>query len=418
MEIVKTNIKEIKSYEFNAKEHPREQLEQIKNSINEFGYNDLIAVDENNVVIEGHGRLIALKELGVEEVEVIVLRHLTEEQKKAYRIVHNQLTMNTGWDMELLKEELKKINLDMYSLGIEESLLDELEEENLEIEEDDFDVEEALEEIEEPQAKYGDVYQLGRHRLICGDSTNKEDIEKLMDGTKADLLVTDPPYNINVSNSQGMTIENDNMDNKEFIEFLTKAFKRGNEALNNGASFYIWYADTSSLEFNAACRNVDWQVRENLIWVKNQFILGRQDYHWRHEPCLYGWKEGASHYFVNDRTQSTVIDDSVDIETIPEDKLRDYVKSLMEYTTIIYENKPTVNSDHPTMKPIKLISRLIKNSSKRNQTVLDLFGGSGTTLIASEQLKRTCYMCEYDPKYVDVIIRRFEEFTGQKAVKL
>ncbi len=411
-------LEELKAYENNAKEHPREQIEQIKNSIVEFGYNDLIAVDENNVIIEGHGRLMALKELAYKEIEVIVLRHLTEEQKNAYRIVHNQLTMNSGWDMEKLKEELSKINLDMASLGIEESLLDEIEEDNLEIEEDNFDVEEALEEIEEPQAKYGDVYQLGRHRLICGDSTKMEDIEKLMNYERADLLVTDPPYNIAVENSQGMTIENDDMDKSEFVEFLTKAFRVGKEAMNSGAAFYIWYADTSSLEFNQACRNVGLQVRENLIWVKSQFILGRQDYQWRHEPCLYGWRDGASHYFVNDRTQSTIIDDSVDIETIPEDKLREYIKSLYEYSTAIYEKKPTVNSDHPTMKPIKLISRLVKNSSKKNQIVLDLFGGSGTTLIACEQLNRTCYMCEYDPKYVDVIIRRYEEYTGKKAVKL
>lgn len=411
-------LEELIAYENNAKEHPQEQIEQIKNSIKEFGYIDLIAVDENNVIIEGHGRLLALKELEYENVEVIVLRHLTEEQKNAYRIVHNQLTMNSGWDMEKLKEELSKITLDMSMLGIDENLLDEIEEENLEIEEDNFDVEEALEEIEEPQAKYGDVYQLGRHRLVCGDSTKMEDIETLMNYERADLLVTDPPYNIAVENSQGMTIENDDMDKEEFVEFLTKALRAGKEAIKSGAAFYIWYADTSSLEFNRACRNVGLQVRENLIWVKSQFILGRQDYQWKHEPCLYGWREGASHYFVNDRTQSTVIDDSVDLDSMPEDKLREYVKTLMEYTTTIYEKKPTVNSDHPTMKPIKLISKLVKNSSKKNQLVLDLFGGSGTTLIACEQLNRTCYMCEYDPKYVDVIIRRYEEFTGNKAVKL
>lgn len=418
MELKTINIKEIKAYEFNAKEHPQEQIEQIKKSIKEFGYNDLIAVDENNEVIEGHGRLIALKELDYTEIEVIVLRHLTEEQKKAYRIVHNQLTMNTGWDLEILKEELKRINIDMYSLGMDEELLNEIEEESLEAVEDDFNVEEALEEIEEPKSKYGDIYQLGRHRLICGDSTNFADIEKLMNYERADLLVTDPPYNIAVENSQGMTIKNDNMDKSEFVEFLTKAFKNSKEALKSGASFYIWYADTSSIEFNQACRNVGLEVRENLIWVKSQFILGRQDYQWRHELCLYGWREGASHYFVNDRTQTTIIDDSVDIDTMPEDKLREYIKSLYEYSTAIYEKKPTVNSVHPTMKPIKLISKLIKNSSKKNQIVLDIFGGSGTTLIASEQLNRTCYMVEYDPKYVDVIIKRYEEFTGDKAIKI
>lgn len=416
MEIIRIKINDILPYENNAKEHPQEQIEQIKKSILEYGNNDPIAIDENNVIIAGHGRYQALKELGYTDAEVIKLEHLNEQQKAAYRLVHNQLTMNTDWDTEKLKEELKKITLDMYQFGFEEELLNEIEDEKLEIEEDDFNVDEALSEIEEPITKQGDIYLLGNHRLICGDSTNKDDIKLLLGNDKVDLLLTDPPYNINVSNSQGMKIENDNMDKQEFISFLTKALSNAYEVMKDGAVFYIWYADTSSIEFNTACRNSMLEVKQNLIWVKNQFILGRQDYHWRHEPCLTGWKEGAAHYFINDRTQSTVFDDSVDLDTIPEDELRNYVKELVDYSTIFYEKKPTVNSDHPTMKPIKLIGKQIKNSSKQNQIVLDLFGGSGTTLLASEQLNRTCYMVEYDPKYCDVIVRRWEEFTGKKAV--
>ena len=416
MEIVKVKIEDIFEYEHNAKLHPKEQIEQIKNSIREFGNNDPIAIDENNIIIEGHGRYEALKELGYNEVEVIILNNLTEEQKNAYRIVHNQLTMNTDWDMEMLKQELNNINLDMTSLGIDQKILDEVEEDFTEVKEDNFDIDKALEEIENPTTKLGDVWQLGNHKLICGDSTSFNDIEKLMNGKEVDLFLTDPPYNINVSNSQGMTIENDNMDKQEFIKFLTDVFINANSFMKPGTPFYIWYADTSALEFHQACRNTNWEIRENLVWIKNQFILGRQDYHWRHEPCLYGWKEGAAHYFINDRTQSTIIDETIDLETIPHQELIEYIKNLLNNSTIIYENKPTINDMHPTMKPIPLISRLIKNSSVKNDNILDVFGGSGSTLIACEQLNRKCFIMELDPKYCDVIIKRWETLTGKKAV--
>lgn len=418
MEIVKLKINEIIPYENNAKLHPKEQIEQIKNSIVEFGNNDPIAIDENYIVIEGHGRLKALKELGYEEVECIILSGLTEDQKNAYRLVHNQLTMNSGWDMTKLKEELSTINIDMYKLGMDEELLNQVEDENIEIEEDDFDLDKTLENMEEIYVKQGEIYQLGKHYLMCGDTTSKADVEKLMNGVKADLLVIDPPYNINVSNSQGMTIAHDNMEKNEFINFLTSSFDELNSSLKEGGAFYIWYADTSVYEFLSACKNVEWQVRENLIWVKSQFILGRQDYQWRHEPCLYGWKNGASHYFINDRTQSTIIDDSIDLETATEETLRDYIKSLLNFSTILYEKKPTVNDIHPTMKPLRLIGKLIKNSSKKNEIVLDGFGGSGSTLIACEELNRTCYTMEYEPKYAQAIIERWEQLTGGKAVRL
>lgn len=416
MKIVKVKITDIVPYENNAKLHPQEQIEQIKNSILEFGNNDPIAIDENNVIIEGHGRYEALKELGYEEAEVIQLTNLSEDQKNAYRLVHNQLTMNTDFDIDMLKSELSKIDIDMSKLGIDENLLNEIEDNALEAVDDDFDIDEAMPET--PSSIPGQVWELGEHRLMCGDSTQKEDVMHLMNGQHADLLLTDPPYNINVSNSQGMTIDNDNLEKKEFVEFLTKVFKNANDSLAPGASFYIWYGDTSASLFYDSLAAAEMEVRENLIWVKSQFILGRQDYHWRHEPCLYGWKAGAGHYFVNDRTQSTVFDESIDLDTIPEDKLRDYIKDLINQSTIFYENKPMTNDLHPTMKPIRLMGRMIKNSSKPKETVLDLFGGSGSTLIACEQLNRRCLMMEYDPKYCDVIIKRWEEFTGRKAVLL
>lgn len=418
MKIEQIDINKIKPYEKNAKLHPAEQIEQIKKSISEFGNNDPIAVDEDLIIIEGHGRYKALKELGYKKVDCIVLDGLSEEQKKAYRIAHNQLTMNTDWDMDILKEELNRISIDMSELGFDEDLLNSIEDEFTEIHEDDFNIDEALEDIDEPKSKSGDIYQLGNHVLMCGDSTSEEDLELLLDGDMVDLVLTDPPYNINISNSQGMTIENDNMNVNDFIDFLSNVFTNCNRSMKEGAVFYIWYADTSAKQFHEACTKVGWQVRENLIWVKSQFTLGRQDYQWRHEPCLYGWKDGAAHYFINDRKQSTIIDDSKTLETMTEDDLRAYIQSLLDTSTVLYEKKPLVNDNHPTMKPLKLMGKLIKNSSRKNDIVLDVFGGSGSTLMAAEQLGRRCRMMELDPKYVDVIINRWERETGQKAVLL
>lgn len=390
MEIVKIKIKDIVPYENNAKKHPQEQIDQIKRSIEQFGNNDPIAVDENYVVIEGHGRLLALKELGFEDAECIVLRGLTDEQKMAYRIVHNQLTMNTDWDIEKLKAELTHITLDMRELGLTEEMLDEIEEEHVSVEDDNFDVEEAINQIEEPTTKYGDVYQLGVHFLCCGNSTKKEDVQKLVQHNQIDLVVTDPPYNVDYEGQDGMKLENDNMSNAEFKKFLTGAFSCMFETMKAGAPFYVWYASREHVNFETSLLESGLVTRQQLIWVKSSLVIGRQDYQWRHEPCLYGWKEGAAHCWYSNRSQTTVLE----------------------------FDKPKNNDLHPTMKPVDLIAYLINNSSKKNDNVLDLFGGSGTTLIACEQLNRKCFMMELDPKYCDVIIQRFESFTGKKAVKI
>ncbi len=416
MEIKKVKIADIIPYENNVKEHPKEQIEQLKNSIIEFGNNDPIAIDESNVIIEGHGRLMALKELGYDEAECIILSGLSEEQKNAYRIVHNQLTMNTGFDMEGLKKELAKLNYDMLQFGLTEEMLEDTFDKDAE--DDNFDLDEALEEIEEPTSKLGDVYQLGKHRLMCGDSTKESDVLKLMNGAKADLLQTDPPYNVDVSNSQGMKIQNDNLSDNDFKVFLNAAFRNAAKVMKEGAAFYIWFGDVEDLTFRNSCFNNGLSIRQCLIWVKNGFILSRQDYHWQHEPCLYGWKEGAAHYFIDDRTQSTIFEDKPDYNGMSKEQLKELVKKLLEdrvSTTVLHEDKPLKNTDHPTMKPIKLLARQIKNSTKRNDNVLDLFGGSGSTLITCEELDRVCYMMEYDPVYCDVIIKRWEKLTGKKA---
>ena len=415
------DIDTIKPYKNNAKLHPKEQIEQIKKSIENFGMNDPIGI-WNNEIVEGHGRILACKELGYKQIPVIKLDHLTDEERKSYIIAHNKLTMNSDFDIDILRtelENLKELDFDLELTGFDVDELDDIlgkNDEETEIIEDDFEVEVP----EEPKAKLGDIYQLGSHRLMCGDSTKEEDVAKLMNGEIADLVVTDPPYNVAIENSQGMTIKNDNMEKSQFLEFLTKAFNCLNISLKKGGAFYVWFASREHINFETALNKNGLEVRQELIWNKNSLILGRQDYQWKHEPCLYGWKDGDSHYFIDDRKQTTVIEDKKpDIKKMKKEemqKLLEEIYSDKASTTIINEDKPSVNDLHPTMKPIKLIARQVKNSSKVGEKVLDLFGGSGSTIITCEQLNRKCYTMEYDPKYVDVIIQRWENFTGEKAV--
>ena len=413
LKIEYVDINSIKPYKKNAKLHPEEQIEQIKKSIEKFGMDDPIGIWKDEIV-EGHGRLMACKELGYTEIPIIRLDHLTDEERKAYALAHNQLTMNSDFDIELLNEELLAINdIDMTNFGFEI---------DLGIEEEPDIVEDEIPEVpEEPKSKMGEIYQLGEHILMCGDSTNEEDVDKLCKGQQMDLLFTDPPYNVNVSNSQGMTIENDNMLDSEFKEFLTSAFANASKNLKKGGAFYIWYADTEDINFRTACRENELDIKQCLIWVKNSFNFGRQDYKWKHEPCLYGWKEGAGHYFIEEYNHPTVIEDELDFDKMKKEDMKRLLEEIYSKNipmTAIHENKPLKNDLHPTMKPLKMCADMIRNSSKKGETVLDLFGGSGSTLITCEQLGRKCYMMEYDPKYVDVIIERWENFTGKKAIKI
>lgn len=379
-------IGDLKAYERNAKLHPAEQIQQIKTSIQEFGFNDPVAVWNDNEIIEGHGRLIAAKELGYTEIPVIRLDSLTDEQRKAYMLVHNKLTMDTGFDLELLNIELGSINdIDMTEFGFEFEMFSD---DSSEVVEDDYN-----EELpEEPKSKLGDIYQLGRHRLMCGDSTNAEQVKVLTNGELVDMLLTDPPYNVAYEGKtkDKLKIKNDNMEDTAFRQFLCSAFSAANEVMKAGAVYYIWHSDSEGYNFRGACHDIGWQVREVLIWNKNSMVLGRQDYQWKHEPCLYGWKDGASHLWASDRKQTTVID----------------------------FNKPNKSDIHPTMKPVGLFDYQIQNNTKGGDIVLDLFNGSDTTIIACEQNGRKAYCMELDPKYVDAAIDRWEKFTGQKAVKL
>ena len=276
-----------------------------------------------------------------------------------------------------------------------------------------------VDEEGDPITKLGDIWQLGRHRLMCGDSTSVESVAVLMDGALADMILTDPPYNVAYEGrtKDKLAIMNDNIDDELFRAFLQDAFCAGDSALKKGGAFYIWHAGTEGFNFKYACKAVGWEVKQCLIWNKNTLVLGRQDYQWKHEPCLYGWKSGASHYFVKNRKLTTVLNDGVDIDVMTSDELRELIREITEPSSVINENKPTRNGEHPTMKPVGLLSRQIRNSSRIGEKVLDLFGGSDSTLVACEQLDRVCYTMELDPKYCDVIVKRWETLTGEKAKK-
>jgi site-specific DNA-methyltransferase (adenine-specific) len=389
----------------NAKEHPDSQIDQIVASIKEFGFNDPIAIDGESVIIEGHGRLLAAKKLQLKQVPIIRLDHLTEAQKKAYILAHNKLTMNSGFDEELLKVELEALANDfdynLNDLEITGFNLDELVDLDLDIEDDtelsreyDKDEADAVPDADGIKVviKQGDLIELDNHRLLCGDSTNIESVKILVGGGMVDLLLTDPPYNVAYEGKTKdvLTIQNDSMDNDSFRNFLVDVYKAADSVMKPGAVFYIWHADSEGLNFRGAASDVGWKIRQCLIWNKNSMVLGRQDYHWKHEPCLYGWKEGAAHLWNTDRKQ----------------------------TTILEFDKPVRSDIHPTMKPVNLIEYQVLNSSKEDQVVLDLFGGSGSTLIACENSNRSCCTMELDEKYAQVIIQRWCDYTGVDAIKI
>ena len=340
---------------------------------------------------------------------------LTEAQKQEFIIKDN---VSFGdWDDGILNEDFDPDELVDWGLGD----LDDGEPEG-DADEDNYSGEDAANAP--TRCNPGDVWLLGRHRLMCGDSTKEADVAKLMGGEQAHLLLTDPPYNVDYQGGtkDKMKIANDNMDDVAFVGFLTAAFNCAIQAMRPGAAFYVWHADSKGFEFRTALKEVGLTLRETLIWVKNALVLGRQDYQWRHEPCLYGWKDGAAHYFVDDRSQSTVIEDAgVDYRKMKKDELLKLVLQLTDVSipnTVIYEDKPTKNDIHPTMKPVKLMARLIKNSTRQEDLVLDLFGGSGSTLVACEQINRKCFTMEYDPKYCDAILDRWEKLTGEEAERL
>lgn len=386
MEIKDLKITDLKPYEKNPRMNDN-AVPYVANSIKEFGFKVPIIIDKKNVIVAGHTRYKAAKQLGLETVPCIIADDLTPKQIKAFRLADNKTAEKAEWEAEFLSDELKELlDVDMGAFGFED-VLDDLEEE-LEAQEDDYE----MELPEDPRAKTGQIWQLGKHRLMCGDSTKKTDVLQLVGGCKMDILITDPPYNVSYEGKtkDNLKIQNDNLNSEDFRTFLRDAFKNADDVMREGAAFYIWYASSEAINFESACNDAGWKIRQNLIWEKNTFVLGRQDYQWNHEPCLYGWKDGAAHTWMSDRKQ----------------------------TTILKFNRPIRNDIHPTMKPISLFDYQIKNSTRSGDKVLDLFGGSGTTIMACEQNGRTAYVMEYDPKYADAIIDRWQTYTGEKAVLL
>ena len=417
-------IGQLLPYAGNAKEHPEWQIEQIEESIETFGFCDPVGVvtnpDGTLTIMEGHGRVLAESKRCSQVVPVIRLDHLTDEQRIAYPLVHNRLTMNTGFDLQTLSDELAKIEtLDMAALGF-----DSMEDELAKIRNAEIDFEES-EVPENPPTRCnpGDRWILGDHVLVCGDSTKAATYEKLMHGGDVDLLLTDPPYNVAYEGKtkDALTIENDAWaSDSEFVEFLRNAMSCSASCMRPGAAFYVWHASLQTHNFRSACERSGLHVRQYIVWNKSIFALGHQDYQWKHELCLYGWKDGT-HYFVNDRTLPTVWSEpEPDIHHMAKGELVDMVKGFREWlngeTTVWDFDKPNRSSEHPTMKPVDLMGRSILNSTKPGEAVLDPFGGSGSALIACEQSGRKCYTIELDPHYCDVILERGERETGREAV--
>ena len=387
---ITVKVKDLIPYARNSRTHSEEQVTQIASSIREFGFTNPVIIDKQNNIIAGHGRLLAAQKLGIKEVPCVVVTGWTEAQKKAYIIADNKLALNAGWDEKMLSlefDELQDLGFDLSLTGFsgDEILALKPLEEVVGLTDED-DVPEAP---EVPKTVLGDIWLLGDHRLMCGDSTSIDAVDKLMDGKKADMWLTDPPYNVAYEGKtkDALKIKNDSMSNDSFRQFLTDSYIAADSVMKAGAVFYIWHADSEGYNFRGAAKDAGWTVRQCLIWKKSVLVMGRQDYHWKHEPCLYGWKDGAGHLWAADRKQTTVLE----------------------------FDKPSRNGEHPTMKPVELFQYQMLNNTKGQDIVLDSFGGSGTTCIAAEKNGRYAYMMELDEKYCDVIIKRWQDFTGKKA---
>ena len=380
------SIDKLVPYVNNARTHSAEQILKLRSSLREFGFVNPIIIDREFNVIAGHGRLMAAKEEGIEEVPCVFVDYLTDAQKKAYILADNRMAMDAGWDDELLKiemEELQNLGYDLEFTGFDEKeLADLFGVDDKEVKEDEFDLTAALEKAS--FVERGDVWFVGKHKLMCGDATSSEDVAKLMEDKKANLILTDPPYNVAFKSSDGLTIQNDSMDNNDFYEFLYLSFKNMADHLENGGAAYVFHADTEGLNFRKAFIDAGFHLAGCCIWVKDSLVLGRSDYQWQHEPVLYGFLQNGKHPWYSDRKQ----------------------------TTIWNFDKPKKNSNHPTSKPLDLLAYPINNSTQANAIVIDTFGGSGSTLMACEQMNRICFTMELDGKYASVILRRYVEDTN------
>lgn len=387
LEMVK--VSELIPYVNNARTHSQEQVNKLRSSLREFGFVNPVIIDADKNVIAGHGRLMAAKEEGITEVPCVLVDYLTEAQKKAYILADNRYAQDAGWDEELLRleiEALEGMDFDVSLTGFNEDEISDLfaGADTSDTQDDDFDLSDALEKA--AFVERGDVWVVGRHRLMCGDATSEEDVATLMDGKKANLIITDPPYNVAFESSDGLSIKNDKMENEKFYEFLLSAFKNMAAHLEKGGAAYVFHADTEGLNFRKAFIDAGFHLAGCCIWVKNSLVLGRSDYQWQHEPVLYGFLQNGKHYWSKNAGRSQ--------------------------TTIWNFDKPKKNKNHPTSKPLDLLAYPIGNSSQENAIVIDTFGGSGSTLMTCEQTNRICHTMELDEKYASVILRRYVEDTN------
>ena len=392
MQVRSVPIKDVKEYGRNSRTHSKDQVGQIAKSITEFGWTNPLLIDESGVLIAGHGRLAAAKLLAMDSVPCIEIAGLSDAKRRALVIADNKLAVNAGWDDKILASEIALLvgaDFDLDVLGFDADFLDGL------LAEQDATSTGLTDQDDAPAVQAnaitqpGDVWVMGKHRLMCGDSTSVDSVNTLTVGGGIDMLLTDPPYNVAYEGktADALTIQNDSMSDASFRTFLRDAFAAADAVMKPGAVFYIWHADSEGFNFRGACQDVEWKVRQCLVWRKNSMVMGRQDYHWRHEPCLYGWKGGAGHLWASDRKQTTILD----------------------------FDRPTRSLEHPTMKPVALFEYQLLNNTKGGDLCLDLFGGSGTTLIACEKNGRYARVMELDPKYCDVIVRRWQAFTGKRA---
>jgi DNA modification methylase len=395
-------IEQLIPYALNSRTHSDEQVAQLAASIREFGFTNPVLVDEENNLIAGHGCVMAARKLGLTEVPAIIVTGMDDRKRRALIIADNKLALNANWDEQALRVELEDLAGDYGALmGFSEDELAALLAEAAQDVDGQTDEDAVPELAAQPVTVMGDLWVMGKHRLMCGDSTSMDAVDKLMSGVLADMLLTDPPYNVDMTaknemlekagkarkNKETFGIQNDAMSDGDFRKFLRDVYATADAVMRPGAVFYIWHADMESYNFRGACLDVGWKVRQCLVWVKSVFAIGRNDYHWKHEPCLYGWKDGAAHTWESDRKQ----------------------------TTVLNFDKPASSGLHPTTKPVELFEYQMLNNTKSGGVVLDLFGGSGTTAIAAEKNGRQARLMELDPKYCDVIVKRWQEFTGKKA---
>ncbi len=422
------NINEIKEYEKNAKKHPERQIELIAKSFENFGINQPIVIDKKNVIVAGHGRFYAAKKMGITEIRIgearaakgerfipaVRAEELSEAEIKAYRLADNKLN-ESKWDDQLVIEELRgldSLGFDISLTGFDIHLIQDAKE-------DDFDAEAEYQKIKEPSVKYGDLFELGDHRIMCGDSKKAEDFEKLMAGEKARLIFTDPPYNVDYKSPGGLTynstrfggtgrkIFNDDLSDGDCLDFFTEVLKNLYNFSTDDSTIYWWFANKNNHLNRQAFENSEWKMSQIIIWLKNSMVFSRgQDYHRMYEPCMVGWKKGRKHF------QNKALTDLKDVFSLD-------VHDFNDLPDVWYQKRDlTTEYVHPTQKPVRLAERALKKNSVLDDIVVDVFSGSGSTMMACEQLKRKFRGMDLDPKYVEVAVRRWEKFTGDKARKI